>query len=95
MSFFDLRADANRAWRQCPVQSEPNGVAFLPNGTQAYVANTVSGTVSVINLNIANGVIRQPTQAHSGRHRAVRRSRHAERDEALRRQRPLEQRVRD
>jgi YVTN family beta-propeller protein len=31
------------------VGDEPNGVAVLPNGSRVYAANTVSGTVSVIN----------------------------------------------
>jgi YVTN family beta-propeller protein len=62
VSFFDLRADSNRRVATVPVQSEPNGVAFLPNGLRAYVANTVSGTVSVINLNIANGVVNKPSK---------------------------------
>jgi YVTN family beta-propeller protein len=33
----------------------------MPDGRKAYVANTVSGTVSVIKTNIANGVISKPT----------------------------------
>ena len=54
VSFFDLRADRNSASSpKCPVQTEPRGVAFLPDGRKAYVANTVSGTVSVIRTNIA------------------------------------------
>ena len=94
VSFFDLRADRNRRVATVPVQNEPNGVAFLPNGLRAYVANTVSGTVSVINLNIANGVV-QAVQAHSGRHRTLRRSSLTPNgDEAVRGQRPLEHRVR-
>ena len=32
--------------RQCRCRRSPSGVAFLPDGTKAYVANTVSGTVS-------------------------------------------------
>jgi YVTN family beta-propeller protein len=60
VSFFDLRADRNRRVATVPVQTEPWGVAFLPNGTKAFVANTVSGTVSVIKANIANGLIRRP-----------------------------------
>ena len=45
-----------------PVQTEPNGVAMLPDGSKAYAANTVSGTVSVIPLNIRNGVISKPSK---------------------------------
>jgi YVTN family beta-propeller protein len=62
VSFFDLRADRNRKLAEVPVQSEPNGVVFLPDGKKAYVANTVSGTVSVIPTNIANGVIGKPSK---------------------------------
>jgi YVTN family beta-propeller protein len=62
VSFFDLRADKNRKLAEVPVQSEPNGVVFLPNGRKAYVANTASGTVSVIPTNIANGSIGKPTR---------------------------------
>ena len=60
VTFFDLRADRNRRIAEVPVQSEPNGVAFLPNGSRAFVANTVSGTVSVIRVNIANGGLALP-----------------------------------
>jgi YVTN family beta-propeller protein len=60
VSFFDLRLDRNRRLSEVPVQTEPNGVALLPDGSKAYVANTVSGTVSVIRLNIRNGIISQP-----------------------------------
>src|SRR4029453_1932031 len=61
VSFFDLRADRNRRVAEVPVQIEPNGVAFLPDGSKGYVANTVSGTVSVIQTKIANGFIFRPT----------------------------------
>ena len=61
VSFFDVRGDKNRKLAEVPVQMEPNGVAFLPDGTKLYVANTVSGTVTVIRTNIANGVISRPT----------------------------------
>ena len=61
VSFFDLRSDKNRKLAEVPVQSEPNGVAFMPDGKKIYVANTISGTVSVIKANIANGVISKPT----------------------------------
>ena len=62
VSFFDLRSDRNRLLAQVPVQVEPNGVAFLPNGSKAYVANTVSGTVSVIPANLRNGVVFRPSK---------------------------------
>ncbi|HEY1325550.1 MAG TPA: beta-propeller fold lactonase family protein [Casimicrobiaceae bacterium] len=61
VSFFDVRANRNRRVAEVPVQTEPNGVVFMPDGRKAYVANTVSGTVTVIKTNIANGVISRPT----------------------------------
>jgi YVTN family beta-propeller protein len=60
VSVFDVRGDVNRKLAEVPVQNEPNGVAFLPDGSKLYVANTVSGSVSVIRTNIANGVISRP-----------------------------------
>jgi YVTN family beta-propeller protein len=60
VSLFDLRADKNKRLAMVPVQSEPNGVVLLPNGRRAYIANTVSGTVSVMDLNIPNGFIGRP-----------------------------------
>jgi YVTN family beta-propeller protein len=60
VSIFDLRADRNRLLARVPVQVEPWSVALLPDGSKAFVANTVSGTVSVMRLNIANGVIQRP-----------------------------------
>ncbi|HKE56885.1 MAG TPA: beta-propeller fold lactonase family protein [Pyrinomonadaceae bacterium] len=62
VTFFDVRGDVNRKLAEVPVQTEPNGVAFLPNGSKAYVANTVSGTVSVIKVNIPNGIISKPSK---------------------------------
>lgn len=62
VTFFDVRADRNRRLAEVPVQIEPSGVAFLPDGTKAYVANTVSGTVSRIRTNIRNGVISRALQ---------------------------------
>lgn len=60
VTFFDVRGDVNQKLAEVPVQTEPNGVAFSRAGDRAYVANTVSGTVSVININLANGVISKP-----------------------------------
>ena len=48
VSVFDVTADANRRIRRLTVQDEPWGVAILPDASKIYVANTVSGTVSVI-----------------------------------------------
>jgi YVTN family beta-propeller protein len=50
VTFFDVTADRNRRLREIQVGREPNGVALNPQGTRAYVANTVSGTVSVLNV---------------------------------------------
>ena len=55
VSFFDVRGGANVRIAEVPVQDEPNGVAFLPDGSKAYVANTASGTVSVIPTDLAAG----------------------------------------
>ncbi len=60
VTFFDVRADRNRCLAEVPAGREPNGVVFMPDGKKAYVANTVSGTVSVIRVNIANGAISRP-----------------------------------
>jgi YVTN family beta-propeller protein len=58
LTAFDVRADRNRKLLELPVQAEPNGVAVLPDGTKAYVANTVSGTVTALRLNLRNGSVR-------------------------------------
>lgn len=50
VTFFDVTNDRNRKLREIPVGEEPNGVAVNPQGTRAYVANTVSGTISVLNI---------------------------------------------
>ena len=60
VTFFDVRQDRNRKLAEVPVQGEPNSVAFLPNGSKVFVANTVSSTVSVMKANIANGLISKP-----------------------------------
>ncbi|MEO7651315.1 MAG: YncE family protein, partial [Bryobacteraceae bacterium] len=48
VSFFDVQSDSNRKLAEVSVETEPNSVALNPEGTRAYVANTVSGTVTVI-----------------------------------------------
>jgi uncharacterized protein (TIGR03437 family) len=54
VSLFDLRNGANTKVAEITVGKEPNGVAVSPDGTRAYVANTVDGTVSVISIDAAN-----------------------------------------
>ncbi len=49
VSVFNVQNDANQKVGEIRVGDEPNGVAIHPNGQTAYVTNTVSGTVSVIN----------------------------------------------
>jgi YVTN family beta-propeller protein len=51
VTFFDVRADENRRLAEVRVGQEPNGVAILPDGSRAYAANTVSGTITVLTIN--------------------------------------------
>jgi YVTN family beta-propeller protein len=62
VSFFDVRNDRNRKLLEVPVETEPNGVAMLPNGSKTYVANTVSGTVSVLTTILQNGIVNRSIQ---------------------------------
>ncbi len=55
VTLFDTRSGANAKLAEVRVGEEPNGVAVSPDGSKVYVANTISGTVSVIAVNrIAN-----------------------------------------
>ena len=54
VTFFNVGGGAITNLGEIPVGDEPNGVALSPNGSRAFVANTVSGTVSVLSVN-ANG----------------------------------------
>jgi YVTN family beta-propeller protein len=66
VSFFDLRSGANTKFAEKTVQAEPNGVAFLPDGSKAYSANTVAGTVAVMRTNLAGGQVWDPTYIKVG-----------------------------
>src|SRR6266581_9398269 len=54
VSIFDTRNGANTRLAQVTVGREPNGVAVSPDGTRIYVANTVSGTVTVLSVDRAS-----------------------------------------
>jgi len=59
VSIFRISQDQGEKISEILVQVEPNGVALTPDGTKAFVANTVSGTVSVIQVN-ASGYDNEP-----------------------------------
>jgi len=50
VSFFDTSRATPRLIAEVGVGREPNGVALAPDGGEAYVANTVDGTVSVLKI---------------------------------------------
>jgi uncharacterized protein (TIGR03437 family) len=56
VTFFDVK-NGNTKLGEVSVGKEPNGVALSPDGSRAYVANTVDGTVWVL------GVTRTPAFA--------------------------------
>jgi YVTN family beta-propeller protein len=48
VSVVEVGNNVNQKVAEIKVGDEPNGVAIAPNGQTVYVANTISGTVSVI-----------------------------------------------
>lgn len=71
ITFFDLRNGRNRKLAEVPVQLEPSSVAFMPDGSKVYVANQLSGTVTVMRTNLANGAIGRPLQLAVGKEPAA------------------------
>ena len=49
VTFFDAK-NGNARLGEVSVGKEPNGVALSPDGSRAYVANTVDGTVWVLGI---------------------------------------------
>ena len=49
VSVVEVGNDANKKVAEIKVGNEPNGIAIHPNGQFVYVANTISGSVSIIN----------------------------------------------
>jgi uncharacterized protein (TIGR03437 family) len=54
VTLFDLK-NGNAKLAEIAVGREPNGVAMSPDGSRAYVANTVDGTVTVLGINRTSG----------------------------------------
>src|SRR5438128_2286788 len=50
VTFFDTSRPIPQLIDEVRVGREPNGVALAPDGREAYVANTLDGTVSVFKL---------------------------------------------
>ena len=48
VTLFDVESDRNRKLGEIAVQSEPASAVIHPIGRRAFVANTVSGTVTVL-----------------------------------------------
>lgn len=48
VSFFDVAADRDQRLARVAVMDEPWGVVIAPDGVKTWVANTASGTVTVI-----------------------------------------------
>ena len=88
VTLFDV-STGNARLAEIPVGSEPNGVALSPDGSRAYVANTVDGTVSVLSINRTTGSYGGVLTHHHGRHRALRGGTYAHRPQALRYELPV------
>jgi YVTN family beta-propeller protein len=50
VTLFDTSGSTPERIDEVPVGREPNGVALAPDGSEAYVANTLDGTVTVLKI---------------------------------------------
>ena len=57
VSLFDVGADRNVPLGEFAVGREPNGVAISPDGGFVYVVNSVDGTVSVLEVDLAQEIV--------------------------------------
>ena len=60
VTFFDVGGDKNVSLGEIAVGKEPNGVVLSPDGKFAYVANTVDGTVSVLQVDVSKQPVASP-----------------------------------
>ena len=60
VTIFDVRNGVNTRVGEVAVGQEPNGVAVSPDGTRIYVANTVSGSVTVLAADRPNSAYGAP-----------------------------------
>src|SRR4051812_21434968 len=58
VTFFGVHDRQATRLDEVQVGQEPSGVAVLPDGSKAYAANTVSGTVSVMRIDSGRGRVR-------------------------------------
>lgn len=49
-TLFDVAGDRHTRVQETWTGLEPNGVAVMPDGTRAYITNTVSGSVAVMSI---------------------------------------------
>jgi len=66
VTLFSVGGAAELRLEELRVGQEPNGVAMLPDRSRAYVANTVSGTVTVLAVNTAAPFLQRVTDIQVG-----------------------------
>src|SRR5262245_38141360 len=66
VTLFSVGSGVELRLEELKVGQEPNGVAMQPDRTRAYVANTVSGTVTVLAVNTAAPYLQKVTDIQVG-----------------------------